>query len=80
MNTFMANILSKKKIFCIHYCESKLNFFFAILKEGACIITGISYNGKKDDHTYDWSGVNNVKLLDFELSISLQVTDMPYSI
>ena len=33
-------------------------------------MTGISYNGRKSDGSCDWSGVANVKLMDFELSIS----------
>ena len=36
-------------------------------------MTGISYNGRKSDGSCDWSGVANVKLMDFELSISFQV-------
>ena len=37
------------------------------------MITSISYNGKKVDGAEDWSGIHNIKLLDFELLTGMQV-------
>ena len=37
------------------------------------MITGISYNGSQDGTAADWSGINNVNLLDVYLATRLQV-------
>ncbi len=54
---------------------SNHNYFCTDFQEGSCMITGISYNGSQDGTTVDadWSGVNNVNLLDFYLATGLQV-------
>lgn len=43
-----------------------------LFAEGSCIMTGISYKLKKRNGSVDWSGVNNVHLLQFESAFSLQ--------
>ena len=41
-------------------------------QEGSCIVTGITYNVDKEGHV-DWSALTNIKLIDFETCITLQV-------
>ena len=37
-------------------------------------MTGISYNGKNSNNTDDWSGINNVKIQQFELCTTFKVS------
>ena len=46
------------------------------LKEGACILTGISYDGIDKDGYPKWGALSNVHALNFELSYTLQVSPL----
>ena len=49
------------------------HMFVCLLKEGACIVTGISYDGVDEDGKPKWGALSNVHVLKFELSYTLQV-------
>ena len=51
-------------------------FLFVLLKEGACIFTGISYDGVDKDRKPKWGALSNVHVLKFELSYTLQVISL----
>ena len=42
------------------------------LQEGACIISGVTYNGEKEGRI-DWHALTNVYVIAHELTITLQV-------
>jgi lysophospholipid acyltransferase 5 len=44
-----------------------------LIAEGSCIVSGISYNGVGKDSKPDWSGLANIKLMDFLSCTTLQV-------
>jgi len=48
-------------------------FCMLLLKEGACIITGISYDGVDKSGVPQWGAASNVHVLKFESSYMLQV-------
>ena len=50
-----------------------------LLKEGACIFTGISYDGVDEDGEPKWGALSNVYVLNFELSYTLQVSSLSQS-
>ncbi len=41
-------------------------------KEGACILTGLSYDGKGKDGKVKWNGLRNIKMRRFEFGHSFQ--------
>ena len=61
------------KIYCVHMVMIGFLFCMLLLKEGACIITGISYDGVDKSGVPQWGAASNVHVLKFESSYMLQV-------
>ena len=43
-----------------------------LLSEGACVVTGISYKGRKKDGTADWSGCAGIHVIQLDTALNTQ--------
>lgn len=62
-----TGILKKMVLLCF-WCKFILCKYLSawLLAEGVCIVSGLSYNGVREDGRIDWKGCANVKLIRFE--------------